>query len=184
MDMTNDNLSVPFAPDNARARRRQLLRRELFALLVVLALALLALANLKRVEVSGISMYPTFHNGQNVVVWKHAPRSLLSPGDIIVCKSPDGVEVIKRIVFVANPNAPARFPPLGFPPVLHSSVDGQEIPSDNGFDPYFAAINAHAKPAPPRTAIFYVMGDNWARSLDSRDFGPVRAQDILGKVIR
>lgn len=159
----------------------RLRRREWAVLAVLLALALVALVNFKQVQVSGISMEPTFHDGDRVIIWKRAPYDQLKPGDIIVFKSGDGSELIKRIVCVAPATRVRQFPPANFP---------RSIPTPNGlldprygFFPYFFAVSIGRKPLPPPQDTIYVMGDNYKHSLDSRDFGPIDPHQILGKVI-
>lgn len=172
--------------EREKAAHWALRRREWIVLGIFLALALLVAVNFKRVEVKGISMEPTYHTGDLVIVWKTAPRSRLKRGDVVVFKSADGDELIKRIVFIADPAASTQFPPPGFPRTL-SNPEGQYIPADAPpeytFQGYFDAVLTRAKPAPPPGNTIYVMGDNMLYSNDSRDFGPISPTQILGKVI-
>ncbi len=177
--------SGEWAAQRAQEKRdafTRLRRREWAALAVVLVLALLAYANVKRVEVNGISMEPTFYSGDAVFVWKNVPIDSLKPGDIIVFHSTDGDELIKRIVFIADPHDPAQFPPVGFPRIVRT-VDGRPLTDDVAFGPYFSAVNVGVRPQPPAQNTIYVMGDNAMHSGDSRDFGPINPNQLLGKVL-
>jgi signal peptidase I len=160
---------------------KTLRQREWVALGIFLAIALIVAFNIKRVEVKGHSMETSYFNGDTVIVWKTAPRAALKPGDVIVFRSTDGDELIKRIVFIANPSAPVQFPPLGFPTVVRTPAG--PIDPGFGFDGYFAAVGGGFTPAPPRQSTIYVMGDNYMISSDSREFGPIDPKQILGKVI-
>lgn len=181
-----DDVNASFVRRQEQAARLALRRREWVVLSVFLVLALLVAVNIKRVEVSGISMEPSYHSGETVVVWKTVPRQTLKPGDVIVFKSSDGDELIKRIVFVADTRAAAQFPPSGFPTVLTTPAGVRILPTappDVTFAGYFGAVETgHIPPPPPRNTI-YVMGDNVLHSNDSRDFGPISPGQILGKVL-
>lgn len=160
----------------------RLRRREWIVLAILLAFALLASINFKRVQVSGASMEPTFHDGDRVIVWKRAPHDQLKPGDVIVFESGQGEgELIKRIAWVQKPEAPTHFPPPDFPRTI--PTPSGPLDREYGFEPYFAALDAGSLPIPPPRNTIYVMGDNYKHSLDSRDFGPIDPGQILGKVI-
>lgn len=176
----------PLAPqadllaEQKRAARTSLRRREWLFLSVFLAVAIAAWVNVKRVEVSGISMEPTFHNHELVVVWKTVPRASLVPGDVVVFKSADGDELIKRIAAIQPGSAP-HFPAwLTFPDGRREAVAALLSPYNS---PYFAGrvMGSVPSPAPDRT--IYVLGDNLMHSNDSRDFGPISPRQLLGKVV-
>lgn len=163
----------------------RLRRREWVVLAVFLVLSLLVGVNVKRVEVKGASMEPAYQSGDTVIVWKTAPRRRLGPGDVIVFRSAEGDEFIKRIVYVVPPGA-GVFPPPGFPRVL-STPSGRylrpDAPPGWTFQGYFDSVLSGKTPAPPPQNTIYVLGDNLGNSNDSRDFGPISPDVILGKVI-
>ncbi len=164
----------------------RLRRREWVVLTVFLVLALLVGVNIKRVQVRGASMEPAFKSGDTVIVWKTAPRRSLRPGDVIVFRSAEGDEFIKRIVYVVPPGTAGLFPPPGFPRFL-STPSGRylrpDAPPGWTFQGYFDAVETGNMPAPPPQNTIYVLGDNLGNSKDSRDFGPIDPDVILGKVI-
>lgn len=163
-----------------RAARPGLRRRELGLLAVFFVFAVLVAVNFKRVEVSGISMEPTYQSGDLVTVWKTVPRASLKPGDVIVFKSADGDELIKRIAAIQSGPFP-RFP--AWLEMDNGRREAVRALFDPQFSPYFARLLLRRIPPPAPDHIIYVLGDNLPRSDDSRDFGPISARQILGKVI-
>jgi signal peptidase I len=171
---------------NAQSRPARLRRRERIALLILLALAVGIFLNFQRVIVSGHSMDPTYHNGQTVLVWKTMPRSELKPGEVIVFRQGQD-ELIKRIVYI-TPRADADlFPPPGFPEIIKTPRGTLGIAPYNSFflsfNWYFVKVRLGFKPKPPPADRIYVMGDNFPISDDSRDFGPINENQIMGRVI-
>jgi len=156
-------------------------RREWVVLAIFLIFALFIAFDFKRVEVNGQSMEPTYHTGDMVIVWKTAPRANLKPGDVIVFKSADGDELIKRIVYIEPRGGPIHFPDwLALP-------NGQRLGLSTLFNPinspyFYGRTHGQVPPPSPNRTIF-VMGDNLYHSDDSRDFGPISPSQILGKVI-
>ncbi len=168
--------------DVLRQRRhsslRWLRRRERFALLVWLPLAVLIYANFQCVAVRGRSMEPTLTSGRLLFVWKMVPRGSLKPGDVIVFRAPDGMEMIKRIAYIHRG-------PVALLPGLYWPHDGSQGPISLTmlFAPYLAArdMGVLGPPAPNQT--IYVVGDNRDDSYDSRDYGPISPDQILGKAL-
>lgn len=180
--MTPDD-TLEMRLENVRKREhvKGLRKREWIVLGVFLILALLALVNFKRVVVSGVSMEPTLHQGQTLVVWKTAPRKNLKIGDMIVFRADDGDELVKRIAAVRQPGQPLRFPDS----ILLAS--GKRLLVAAWFTPRLSPyvlgqVMGHMPPPRPDQTL-YVMGDNQLNSSDSRDFGPISPNQILGKVI-
>ena len=97
-------------------------------------------------------MYPTFHTGQLVTVWKTVPVSTLKPGDVIVFHQ-DRDELIKRIVFIADLRDPPQCRRNGFPRQIIAH-NGDILTDDVAFTPYFVAVNAGLLPARRLTTRF------------------------------
>ena len=148
------------------------------ALGILILLALLLRLNVRQGQVTGPSMSPTYEDGQTVLVWKTAPRSLYRPGTVIVFRDTNGDELIKRIAFVGPQYA--RIPPNADWTTINGS---RKIPLPLLFSRYYARIASGQAPAPPPDRDIYVLGDNLLESDDSRHIGPIRARQILGKVI-
>jgi signal peptidase I len=128
-------------------------------------------SRLEPMLVKGDSMRPTLRPGQRIAV---AP--LVRPparGDLVVLARPAGprdLEVVKRVVGL--PGERVRLGAGGL------EVDGQAVP-----EPYLAA-----GPGPGELELrlgpaeYLVLGDHRAASTDGRDFGPVGADALLGRV--
>jgi signal peptidase I len=131
-----------------------------FVLLMVLAFALFAYATLHTVVVKGVSMYPTFKDGQRVLVcrayWLVGP---IKAKDVVVLKdaeSSDGY-IIKRVYRMA----------------------GEKVDEVNCPRGWRLSSGQYVVPA----GKIYVLGDNRAQSEDSRYFGAVDIGSVLGKVV-
>lgn len=135
---------------------------------------------LQSVEVSGASMVPTLHDADhyflNRLVYEfRAPHR----GEIVVVKDPtDGAYCVKRVV--------------GLP--------GEKLYFDNGRlfvngrelnEPYLPGGTMTFTPEAAQKELvvcgkdrYYVLGDNRNNSFDSRYYGPVSRDNILGVIIR
>ena len=153
---------------------RALRKREWAVLGVLLVLAIITYFSVKRIVVDGVSMQPTFKSGQSVIVWTRVPISSLRAGDVIVFRSPDKDEYIKRIVFIQNKRGTAH------PPDEVPTPEGSQ-PFDYVFGDLYKTGVHPDKPIDDRR--IWVMGDNFDHSEDSRDFGPIAPKSVLGKVI-
>ncbi|SRR6266567_5032218 len=124
--------------------------------------------------VDGSSMQPGLHTGEYVLVNKvaytlHAPQR----GDVIVFELPEDTSenLIKRVIGLPGDKL-----------VLTSNtvtVDGVTLN-----EPYISAPNGtqgETLTVPPN--VYFVMGDNRPVSDDSRDWGFVPKDDIIGKAV-
>jgi signal peptidase I len=132
------------------------------------------------VQVQGFSMYPTLLNTD--IYWLnrfayelHDPR----PGDIVAIKDPSGVGFdVKRVIAIPTQSLFIRDGKV--------YVDGKVL-RESYLSPLVHTYAYERKPdelvvlAPEQ---FFVMGDNRGNSCDSRTFGPIERQAILGRVIR
>lgn len=129
------------------------------AMIVVLLLAVVMLLNVKTVQVTGNSMSPTFKNGQRLLVTDlYWLVGTIRRNDIVVFRGDDANEFIIKRVY--------RLP--------GETVDPLNQPRDHRLSdgPFMV---------PPDT--FYVLGDNRGESEDSRAFGPLPQDEVVGKVV-
>jgi signal peptidase I len=160
-----------------------------------IALYLIISALVGRFEILQISMEPTFHEGQRVVIsqWDHLLASFRT-GIAHAAGEQTVVPVYTRgQVVVLYPNAAHEGIPLikrvvGVPGDTLTIANGQV--SVNGAqlaEPYVhdAPTNCaqYCGPLVLAAGQYFVMGDNRVNSRDSRSFGPVNEQDIIGHVI-
>jgi signal peptidase I len=128
--------------------------------------------------VVGASMYPTFENGNYLIVDKlvyrfNAPKR----GDVVVFNPPftSSEYFIKRIVGLPGETI---------------SVDGNKVKitnkdNPNGFilpESYVSSERAGIKDVTLGDDQYFVMGDNRAVSSDSRVWGPISKEEISGRV--
>lgn len=130
-------------------------------------------------ELTSVSMSPTLLPGDSVLVNRliyrfRTPRR----GDIIVFHFPQtgGRDFIKRVIGVPGDVVQEQAGGLtvnGM--VVHVS---RTVPSDPA-----PATNAELGPQRVPADRFYVLGDNWRTSLDSRFWGTVDAREVVGEAI-
>jgi signal peptidase I len=125
-------------------------------------------ARLEPMLVKGGSMRPTLGPGQRIAV---AP--LLRPprrGDLVVVRRPRNLEVVKRVVGLPGEQVRLRAGRL--------EIDGRPVP-----EPYLpGGSGAGELDLRLGPAQYLVLGDHRAASTDGRDFGPVGADALVGRV--
>lgn len=155
------------------AALRHFMAEALQVMLPALTLALVVHLFLAQATiVYGQSMEPNLHPNQRLVVDKLSYR-LHSPqrNDIVVVDLPDMEEMlVKRIVALPGETVEVRNG------VVY--VNGAAIPELFAHDltPYDMAPRSLGPLA------YFVMGDNRGNSNDSRSFGPVNREEIVGRV--
>ena len=136
-------------------------------------------------EVQQQSMEPTLEQGDYVLVDKLTPRwDGYDRGDIIVFTPPagwlgtDGTPFIKRVIGVGGETVEVRDDGFVY-------VDGIRLN-----EPYVFAVDGVPEPttAPTEPARWlvpegelFVMGDHRSHSQDSRQFGPIGVDDVIGR---
>jgi signal peptidase I len=175
--MAQSQMAQPPAPTD-QPRQKSFVRDTLEIIFLALVLYVVIQYAVQTVHVLGSSMYPTLHDNDLLVASKisyklHNPQR----GDIIVFKPPDEAsrDFIKRII--ALPGERLR--------IVNSVVyiNGQVL-----HEPYLPEKWTYNNnwPATGQEQIippdeYFVMGDNRNHSSDSRTFGPIALDAILGK---
>jgi signal peptidase I len=191
---------VPEAPKRSKPSRRESIKSILSTISILIMAPLIALLLITFVFqsylVDGPSMENTLHNNDRLLVWK-VPRTwaritgndyIPKRGDVVVFTEPDlsqfgqdpGKQLIKRVVglpgerVVIKNNTLTIYSdehPDGFQP--DKELGYKVVPNDSA-----ASIDIII----PAGKI-YVVGDNRSNSLDSRAFGPIDANAVVGKLI-
>lgn len=132
------------------------------------------------ITVTSGSMEPTIAAGSLVWLNKASPRlSAIHAGELVVFREPevgerrDGSTLLKRVVAeggqtvsILDGRLYVDGTPAAEPYVDQRSIDGV----------YFGTVTVPA-------GKLFVLGDNRETSVDSRDFGPIPAAEVLGTVL-
>ncbi len=147
-----------------RARRASALSVLLAA--VLLGVALAARRYLAVITVRGPSMLPAFASGSRVLV-RLGRSGRLRVGDVVVCAEPDqnGQWRSQDRPSVARGDLVIK---------RVAALPGQPVPA--------AALSAAGQPSVPAGRLV-VLGDNPARSRDSRHWGFVPRAAVLGRIV-
>lgn len=131
-------------------------------------------------QVSGNSMVPTFHNQEYLLTDKITYRKG-SPeyGDVIVFKSPinERVDFIKRVVAVAGDRVMIKDNKVYKNGMLLD--ESLYLPADYVTIPESFLREGIDFTVPADTV--FAMGDNRSHSSDSREWGPVPLENIVGR---
>lgn len=200
MTQSGENTAPPRANDAAQNVRREVFE---FVRMVLLFLALFIVLKtfvLEGYEVQGPSMEPTLHNSERILVFK-LPHVLnfddIGAGDIVVFDSTDDANkrYVKRVV-AKGPKPPhgnavaaigeGDFGGRGVSVSLesgrlyvdHHLIDESYLPEE--IRESFNATDPERDLAPGE---YYVLGDNRNVSKDSRSFGPIEDEKIIGKAV-
>ena len=130
-------------------------------------------------EVKGISMEPTLHNNEYILTDKISYKLReVKRGDIVIFKSPKNPEqdYIKRIIGLPSERVKIQNGSV--------FVDGKKIDEPYLRDLTFlypGSFMQEGLEIDIPTGKYFVLGDNRPRSSDSREFGPIQKDIIIGK---
>jgi signal peptidase I len=189
----NPGADLPLDAQPSKPRRRLGCALEIVETLVLTLVIYLVIHNFvaQPFQVEQQSMMPTVNPGEYVLIDKISPRFQdYQRGDIVVFQPPKGygqggVPFIKRVI-----GLPGDTVSLENGRVFVTPPGGSPVPLD---EPYLVrAIDGGPAPTLPKNAdgtsswtivagTYFVMGDNRPDSQDSRFFGPVNRELIIGR---
>jgi len=130
-------------------------------------------------KVSGLSMFPTMHNSDYLITEKISYRiGEPKKGEIIVLKNPkdESQDFIKRIIAVPGDSIRIENNSVF---VNGGLISEPYLPAGTPTNPgSFLAEKQTIKAGPNQ---YFVFGDNRGHSSDSRDWGPITKEEIIGK---
>lgn len=132
-------------------------------------------------QVKGHSMDPTFHDGEYILTDKVSFRlGLPKRGDVVVFISPKNADIdfIKRIVALPGERVRIRG---GKVYINDNSLDESVYLGPGVYTGSESFLLENREFLVPEGK-YFVMGDNRPGSSDSRDFGPVKPSEFVGKV--
>lgn len=159
--------------------RRLRIGRVLFG--IALILVFLRLYIFIPTEVTGISMYPTLNPNDRVVM---STVSSINRFDIIVFTDPMNKTVVKRVIGL--PGDSVRYEQdnlyINNKIVKEPFLKRSEISGEPGlWTSNFTMINDNENKVPEDH--YFLMGDNRRYSYDSRFYGSISREEVLGKVV-
>jgi signal peptidase I len=160
------------------------LPRQAFQLFVITLLAtasyfLISRYVLQSVQVDGASMMPTLRNTDRYYLkrWIYYVRTP-QRGDIVVIKDPsDGSFAVKRIIAMAGESVFLK--KNGKVYVNGEPLSEPYLPAGT---PTFTCVSAAEEMLTCGEGRYFVLGDNRGDSYDSRFYGPIPRQNILGVI--
>ena len=125
-------------------------------------------------------MEPNFHNGEYILTNKVTYR-LKNPqrGDVVIFKSPRNkdIDYIKRIIGLPGDEIVVKDQEV----YVNENLLGENYIADKT-NVWEGGFIKEGVPIIVPDDSYFVMGDNRPRSSDSREFGPVPYQSIIGEV--
>lgn len=134
--------------------------------IAVLIVSLVFVINYKIIIVSGESMRPEYNDGQIVLADKSFSKEDIMIGDIVVFKE-NGITCIKRVLAKEGDTIKQH--------------DGKLYINDVIEAPYNTYVETEFTLEENE---FFVCGDNYNNSIDSRTYGPIRFESVDGIICK
>jgi signal peptidase I len=173
LDFWHADLIPESAPEEPKTGWKRTILDSLETILLSLVLFLAINMVSERIRVESISMQPTLYPGDYVIINKLAYRFTGNPdrGDVIVFRyppNPDAIPYIKRVIGLPGDQVHIADGKI--------YIDGQQM-----LEPYLSATTSRGGDWTVPEGNFFVMGDNRNNSSDSRTWGFVPFENIIGR---
>lgn len=134
---------------------------------------------LRPFQISGNSMYPNFKNGQYYM--SNIQHENFNRGDVVVFKAPDDTETdyIKRVIAIPGETVMLE---NGSVYVNHQPLD-EDAYLDHSVNTYVGNFMEEYQTVTVPKGKYFVLGDNRQNSSDSREYGFVPQENIIGKIL-
>lgn len=132
-------------------------------------------------KVSGLSMYPTMHNGDYLITEKVSYRfGEPKRGQIVVLKNPrdNSQDFIKRIIAIPGDSLRVEQDSVY---VNNQKLNETYLPA--GTPTHAGAFVSEGTTLKAGTNQYFVFGDNRNHSSDSREWGPVTKEELVGRAL-
>ena len=147
-------------------------------------------------KVPSSSMEPSLTAGDQFFVVKLGPYSQVRRGDVVVFHRPSSDPLVKRVVALGGDTIETRDRVLvlnGAEQPLTACAAPQLDVEETMFDCFVEGAHRvlHPTNGPTATTLaptevpkgrLFVMGDSREKSVDSREFGPIVSEDVIGRV--
>lgn len=131
-------------------------------------------------QVKGASMDPTFGSGDYIFTSKIAYKMrFFHRGDVVVFKSPSNpdIEYIKRVI-----GLPGDVVMVKDSEVFVNGIQLKEDYIASKTNLWEGGYSKNGVGSTVADGMLFVMGDNRPRSSDSREFGPITQESVIGQV--
>lgn len=143
---------------------KEIIKEFAIYIIIVLVVILIRIFLVTPIRVNGTSMYPTLDNGNFMILKKYGKSSIERFDIVVVLRGKE--KLIKRVIGLPKEDVEYRDNELYIDGDLFENTYGSGFTSD------FADYCAEDE--------YYVLGDNREDSTDSRIFGCVKKDNILG----
>ena len=154
-------------------KKKKIIKEIISYSLIILAVVIIRIFIFEPVRVDGVSMDTTLADGQVLILNKLRYRMTdIKRFDIVVAKV-DDTKIVKRVIGLPNEIVEIKNNKL----YINGKEENNSFASTKSSDFKMSDIGLIKVPGDS----YLLMGDNRAQSLDSREFGPVKKDQILGR---
>jgi len=165
------------AEEKRQSTGRTILREIVETIVLFLLVFMISRLTIGNYSILGQSMEPNYHENQRLLVDKVLPLLFgYNRGDVVIVRSPiQDIELIKRLIGKPGDTIELRDNRVY---VNGTALDEPYLPPNALSNAYYDTDRWTLG-----TDQYFIMGDNRSFSQDSRAFGPVPADHIIGRAV-